>query len=245
MRSGLPRPRGDGPSSRVSMRASSLAPPPTRGWTAARARRTERGGGSPAHAGMDRGRLRWRRRTRRLPRPRGDGPVGGDTDRGWRTAPPPTRGWTRRRRRAMADLRGSPAHAGMDLPYRVHSHAHGGLPRPRGDGPSRSPTSCPARGAPPPTRGWTVGALVGGRPSVGSPAHAGMDPGRSCCWPRSPGLPRPRGDGPEHQCCPGRPPMAPPPTRGWTRGRHVVVVEDQGSPAHAGMDPVGCHHHPP
>ena len=50
--------------------------------------------------------------------------------------------------------------------------------------------------APPPTRGWTVVFVPRVRGLIGSPAHAGMDPGFCRIYAVCGGLPRPRGDGP-------------------------------------------------
>ena len=50
---GLPRTRGDGPLARDARRQRPQAPPHTRGWTQTMAYGHPRGGGSPAHAGMD------------------------------------------------------------------------------------------------------------------------------------------------------------------------------------------------
>ena len=117
--SGLPRTRGDGPSSAAWMTVAIRASPHTRGWTLPLAftgplPRT----GFPAHAGMDPGRLRRADRGRRLPRTRGDGPDA----------------TIRLRRLGRARL---PRTRGdgpvIELPAAV-SRGHG-LPRTRGDGP--------------------------------------------------------------------------------------------------------------
>ncbi len=55
-----------------------------------------------------------------------------------------------------------------------------GLPRPRGDGPGKPLGLYDGLGAPPPTRGWTARLPVVAGVEVGSPAHAGMDPGARC-----------------------------------------------------------------
>ena len=47
---GLPRPRGDGPTSERSARGAREAPPPTRGWTAVRKTRRSRRSGMPARS---------------------------------------------------------------------------------------------------------------------------------------------------------------------------------------------------
>ena len=194
--SGLPRARGDGPRhptvfSRVRLappptRGWTLdgevgwgrgewAPPPTRGWTLFAEDMPEPPPGSPAHAGMDPSAHTIRRTTRRLPRPRGDGP--------WRqllpmlkfAAPPPTRGWTRFEGCAAGARPGSPAHAGMD-PASVRLRcASRRLPRPRGDGPFYNSINVVYEEASPPTRGWTPPSPGAADGLAGSPVHAGMD----------------------------------------------------------------------
>ena len=83
-----------------------------------------------------------------------------------------------------------------------------------------------------------LSARSGQNVARGSPAHAGMDPGRGTA-PRSISrLPRPRGDGPELQHQETQYSQAPPPTRGWTVQRHGLCHGGGGSPAHAGMDPI-------
>ncbi len=174
----LPRPRGDGPSRRMFSRRSCPAPPPTRGWTRARCGTDQDRPGSPAHAGMDPLGPVSPRPEDRLPRPRGDGPHAIQSLLFARSAPPPTRGWTRHARSDRGSCRGSPAHAGMDPRRFAGRSACSGLPRPRGDGPVLFPHLRKGEGAPPPTRGWTPRASYSSSVIVGSPAHAGMDPGR-------------------------------------------------------------------
>ena len=235
-RARLPRPRGDGPPCGSGGSRSPRAPPPTRGWTPAMSISPSPDPGSPAHAGMDPARRRRRRPARRLPRPRGDGPAGDSAYTRPLRAPPPTRGWTAVSRVQRRVDRGSPAHAGMDPRRRAAPGTPARLPRPRGDGP-RSPrlTANPAL-APPPTRGWTLGAVPHARRLRGSPAHAGMDPRLCAATVPVRGLPRPRGDGPLAASCPVSVIEAPPPTRGWTVLQGPDEILRDGSPAHAGMD---------
>ena len=173
----------------------------------------------------------------RLPRPRGDGPCSPPRRRALPRAPPPTRGWTHRRRFHGGGERGSPAHAGMDPRSTSSSPTSGRLPRPRGDGPYLSAPGAGTSTAPPPTRGWTLRRCGGAGGLRGSPAHAGMDP-RSSFAARAPcRLPRPRGDGPVGSFSSSRRNRAPPPTRGWTHALRAIHRAAAGSPAHAGMDP--------
>ncbi len=91
--------------------------------------------------------------------------------------------------------------------------------------------------APPLTRGWTPKPCPIHAPRVGSPAHAGMDPVCAVVDMNGEGLPRSRGDGPGASPCSSCRRSAPPLTRGWTLMRGGQAVDEDGSPAHAGMDP--------
>ncbi len=78
---GLPRTRGDGPLALASNNMASAAPPHTRGWTRGAADIVDGDRGSPAHAGMDPTTGSTSRRSPRLPRTRGDGPIDPETSR--------------------------------------------------------------------------------------------------------------------------------------------------------------------
>ena len=192
----LPRPRGDGPDMPTFAAISRAAPPPTRGWTLDRARRTVPICGSPAHAGMDPRRPLGTTSQARLPRPRGDGP--NDQARAYAAdpAPPPTRGWTPALHPRPEPQRGCPAHAGMDPTASRATRSRSRVPRPRGDGPAKLALNPTSALAPPPTRGWTLRDQEHARPDSGSPAHAGMDPSNTGHCGISLRLPCPRGGGP-------------------------------------------------
>ena len=201
-RSRFPRPRGDGPSRRRARPVRTRVSPPTRGWTRRWIGVVVEPNGFPAHAGMDRRLGRLSPRSRRFPRPRGDGPSSRTSPELPSAVSPPTRGWTRHPTSTPPWRRGFPAHAGMDLRCRPGTRAPGGFPRPRGDGPSAvaivwssDQVSPPTRDGPgicsagiwsrwvsPPTRGWTHHLVTMVHHRTGFPAHAGMD--------RTPGLRR-------------------------------------------------------
>jgi len=91
---GLPRARGDGPSTLSAAGSLMRSPPRTRGWTshfpaAGKAARV-----SPAHAGMDLVFLKRNLMGICLPRARGDGPPDTHPVDGVSMSPPRTRGWT-------------------------------------------------------------------------------------------------------------------------------------------------------
>ncbi len=149
---GLPRSRGDGPIDDFVFSDVTVAPPLTRGWTHGRRRIVCDGRGSPAHAGMDPPHGLVLGDLVRLPRSRGDGPHkpaavdlcrrappdgpgGRPTAKPPPTAPPLTRGWTRRCRLGRGRGCGSPAHAGMDPILAALRAGEKRLPRSRGDGP--------------------------------------------------------------------------------------------------------------
>ena len=236
------------------------ASPHTRGWTPLVQRRRADDGGFPAHAGMDPTRTGRRRRSRRLPRTRGDGPpVLSTAARGYRASPhtrgwtvicsagyggvkasPHTRGWTLRTAQSCAGDDGFPAHAGMDPRCCPPRPAGTGLPRTRGDGPRSSISRRRATSASPHTRGWTGGQPLRAEGRRGFPAHAGMDPPRATRQTGAPRLPRTRGDGPAAADLDAALERASPHTRGWTRVDPRPRRPDVGFPAHAGMDPIAC-----
>ena len=172
---GLPRTRGDGPSRVIVVGDYGMASPHTRGWTLNQLRGGLAAPGFPAHAGMDRARLRAGRCSRRLPRTRGDGPCGHCAASTACRASPHTRGWTRGID-GRAVLRGGfPAHAGMD-PERPDSRLPPvRLPRTRGDGPWDPDAGRWLTWASPHTRGWTPADRHRPGGAGGFPAHAGMD----------------------------------------------------------------------
>ena len=110
----IPRSRGDGPPSAMSLFVVVADSPLTRGWTPQGRRDGRCHPGFPAHAGMDRGGVHTRRGGRRIPRSRGDGPTGLDGRHARLEDSPLTRGWTGVARAADAARIGFPAHAGMD-----------------------------------------------------------------------------------------------------------------------------------
>ncbi len=93
---GLPRTRGDGPSSRPRPMQLPRAPPHTRGWTRIKTHTGLTIAGSPAHAGMDLVGAEADLPPVRLPRTRGDGPLADQPEQRRDEAPPHTRGWTLR-----------------------------------------------------------------------------------------------------------------------------------------------------
>ena len=72
----------------------------------------------------------------------------------------------------------------------------------------------------------------------GFPAHAGMDPERDQGLHEQTRFPRTRGDGPGHRWPSAIRRSVSPHTRGWTVGPGKAAGDDEGFPAHAGMDPV-------
>jgi hypothetical protein len=181
---------------------------------------------------------------RGLPRTRGDGPLQPCPSRPYFEAPPHTRGWTRLKDLWQPIGNGSPAHAGMDPYIQGAEHVAHRLPRTRGDGPRSGQSLAAPFGAPPHTRGWTLPRLFQSKQSGGSPAHAGMDPIKARARDYLAGLPRTRGDGPFLTAVAASSGAAPPHTRGWTLPDDHGGASDNGSPAHAGMDPHPRHLRP-
>ena len=94
----FPRPRGDGPDVSAESADVVLVSPPTRGWTPRGAYpcRDVIRVVSPPNAGMDLRHAPTSWRSRRFPRPRGDGPDCWMDPKFLLTVSPPTRGWTHR-----------------------------------------------------------------------------------------------------------------------------------------------------
>ena len=114
------------------------------------------------------------------------------------------------------------------------------LPRMRGDGPTLFDREIEDIQAPPHARGWTG---ANGRiydPETGSPACAGMDPSGFSNDAAGSRLPRMRGDGPPYPALAVAREVAPPHARGWTPLHGCGRAVPRGSPACAGMDPLGA-----
>ena len=175
-RPGLPRTRGDGPFLRDDQHVLDAASPHTRGWTVPDDGRMSLCPGFPAHAGMDPRRSFVTLNRAGLPRTRGDGPDLFLIRVPLGVASPHTRGWTFLMRRKPPTVSGFPAHAGMDPAKPTGGTVTTGLPRTRGDGPSRPSLVAIRRTASPHTRGWTRHLRRDPDGWRGFPAHAGMDP---------------------------------------------------------------------
>ena len=175
--------------------------------------------------------------SKRLPRPRGDGPSPRSTAIRAVSVAPPTRGWSLGRTAFRAFHRGCPAHAGMVPIPAFRRGPTSRLPRPRGDGPYLQRVNESFMGVAPPTRGWSVrvDAALGG--VAGCPAHAGMVRCRCDIPAISSWLPRPRGDGPQVAARLDKLEQVAPPTRGWSRLDQAPRIDGVGCPAHAGMVP--------
>ena len=245
---GLPRTRGDGPTTTGALTATVEASPHTRGWTPPTTKPHPNRRGFPAHAGMDPAPGPSRRRPAWLPRTRGDGPgtcvstVHSDVP----MASPHTRGWTHGGLRHVNGVdRGLPRTRG-DGPVDVSQvraewhrwtspHTRGWtagspsgsdgatgknrLPRTRGDGPATTRACTHSPSASPHTRGWTPACDGAGAGLIGFPAHAGMDLSQAMTSSIRSRLPRTRGDGP--------------------RVAFANRIPGRASPrAHAGMDPL-------
>ena len=215
----FPRPRGDRPDTVQPLKRQTWLPPPTRGSTFVGFRSGFRIAASPAHAGIDPW-LRWRSLRRSgFPRPRGDRPAATSGLESAVSLPPPTRGSTCRISTLAADVRASPAHAGIDPCSTPRRLAGNGFPRPRGDRPFLDAVCQAAERLPPPTRGSTCDLPPLLPRTVASPAHAGIDPMPLMSPCSSPSFPRPRGDRPTAFFGLRNRVLLPPPTRGSTLAR--------------------------
>ena len=237
---GIPRTRGDGPITRARGSSPGWDSPHPRGWTGDASQSASRRPGFPAPAGMDPRTQRTRHGGHRIPRTRGDGPGGGGALGGSGMDSPHPRGWTRQALHPRPVRRGFPAPAGMDRSPRLASSVSSGIPRTRGDGPSRSSAASLLPSDSPHPRGWTLPADGGCGVQGGFPAPAGMDPsGRPARRPR-PRIPRTRGDGPSTCFSGGSLNADSPHPRGWTLGERLGRQLVEGFPAPAGMDPASA-----
>ena len=236
-RSGLPRTRGDRPHHPTVKPVALMAPPHTRGSTRPVTPPLPPPHGSPAHAGIDPWSRRARSRSRWLPRTRGDRPITRVAFASPPGAPPHTRGSTLRKIDDAARAEGSPAHAGIDPSTTPCPRQVCRLPRTRGDRPTVMRCVRVTSTAPPHTRGSTPRVDDPARDAEGSPAHAGIDPTRDAARPIGGRLPRTRGDRPSVSSVNTANGMAPPHTRGSTLTSGTPRPHDDGSPAHAGIDP--------
>ena len=233
----IPRARGDGPYFELPCRGPGGDSPRSRGWTPGTPSGARPDAGFPALAGMD-PRARARAPGRRgIPRARGDGPQARAPGRRARPDSPRSRGWTVGLGRLRQDVDGFPALAGMDPCLRLRPPRPAGIPRARGDGPSRTTWGGrPGRDSPR-SRGWTVSAAAAGHPPPGFPALAGMDRSSISLSPTTPRIPRARGDGPTPTGDRGRGAADSPRSRGWTLAAGARAHAARGFPALAGMDP--------
>src|SRR5262249_54465160 len=133
---------------------------------------------------------------RRLPRPRGDGPLIAALRLILWSTSPPERGWTQLTRPVHDWRPDFPARAGMDPMIPTRNQARGRLPRPRGDGPYSRFSLIFRIATSPPARGWTAQRQRLRAGSRDFPARAGMDPMPGNGSTMTLRLPRPRGDGP-------------------------------------------------
>ena len=202
--------------------------------------RDKRRTGFPAHAGMD---LRQVVRTGGddgFPRTRGDGPRVLVSRTPHVGVSPHTRGWTHVGQIGRWASDGFPAHAGMDPRLNTMQAELHGFPRTRGDGPAAQWLPVIDDMVSPHTRGWTRAIGRFGEKTGGFPAHAGMDPIPFRVLKTSCRFPRTRGDGPDVIYARIQGEMVSPHTRGWTLRAAALDKNNDGFPAHAGMDPLPC-----
>ena len=201
----------------MRVRRGGAASPRSRGWTLHPQPPPGGAQGFPALAGMDPALTAAMPSWHGLPRARGDGPRVWTLRHIWETASPRSRGWTRAPAGRAPDRWGFPALAGMDPPAPGCRTDRPGLPRARGDGPSRTAGSGRAGWASPRSRGWTWDCPATREVVGGFPALAGMDLNMATVKALAIRLPRARGDGPALSRRDGDPRMASPRSRGWTR----------------------------
>ena len=151
----VPRARGDGPAEHLGRVDTRGCSPRTRGWSQRRYCRGCLFAVFPAHAGMVPAARPGRSGSGGVPRARGDGPgCPARPERFWGCSPR-TRGWSQGHGRVLALGRVFPAHAGMVPGTCCRTDRCAGVPRARGDGPSRTSVRMVAIRCSPRTRGWS------------------------------------------------------------------------------------------
>ena len=135
--------------------------------------------------------------------------------------------------------RGSPAHAGIVPSPRDLRSPRRRFPRTRGDRPELGDDIQEIFLVPPHTRGSSRVGEVRQRHGEGSPAHAGIVPGRIPTGHARARFPRTRGDRPRAAIPRSTRQKVPPHTRGSSLVGLVRVHALYGSPAHAGIVPFG------
>ena len=233
---GLPRARGDRPSTKDANRARAASPPRTRGSTRGSAGLGDRCSVSPAHAGIDPALTAGKACGTCLPRARGDRPMGDTVIFRQVVSPPRTRGSTSRPPFDDRTPGVSPAHAGIDPGSTGRASLLLGLPRARGDRPLSPAIRSWRRESPPRTRGSTLSACSTPFLPAVSPAHAGIDLSFKSGKTLQIGLPRARGDRPHKRFCSSLNARSPPRTRGSTPFLTLLPANKPVSPAHAGID---------
>ncbi len=233
----LPRSRGGPPSAIRLAELVGMAPPFTRGSALAHRHGHDVGAGSPVHAGVRPGQAGPSRCFSRLPRSRGGPPISSTGAQTLTLAPPFTRGSARPVDLPDRHGSGSPVHAGVRPTASARPTRTTRLPRSRGGPPTGSLARRRASRAPPFTRGSALRQSVSQRCHVGSPVHAGVRLVRRFAVGSGARLPRSRGGPPDRVGVLMYDGEAPPFTRGSARVRRVVLVEERGSPVHAGVRP--------
>ncbi|KXS38167.1 MAG: hypothetical protein AWU55_1645 [Halomonadaceae bacterium T82-2] len=237
VRGGLPRTRGDRPSSGSGSGMRIRASPHPRGSTPSS--RWSRLGvrGFPAPAGIDPLEISRSAMPSGLPRTRGDRPPEPEAAAILAEASPHPRGSTLRRVAVLAADWGFPAPAGIDPRPPPSTPNSCRLPRTRGDRPRLVEIDQMDVMASPHPRGSTQAATRDARDRLGFPAPAGIDPPSRPGGFRRRGLPRTRGDRPTAHLARQDHGMASPHPRGSTPALRCSVCWRLGFPAPAGIDP--------
>src|ERR1035438_8328465 len=154
-RSGIPHPRGDGPSRRLFETTPFVYSPPAWGWSALRAIGQPSAPVFPTRVGMVRSPSSLSFGCWRIPHPRGDGPTLEWVWIGTTEYSPPAWGWSEDASVGLGDTEVFPTRVGMVRRPRRPPARRRRIPHPRGDGPECQTLPVDRAGYSPPAWGWS------------------------------------------------------------------------------------------
>ena len=155
-RSGIPHPRGDGPSAKCTSTDTVRYSPPAWGWSGESRSGLGVAAVFPTRVGMVRKVMRWPWGLSSIPHPRGDGPSVWLPSKPPSAYSPPAWGWSGHESKLQAYAEVFPTRVGMVRLPPVRPGHQLRIPHPRGDGPSMSKANKHPNTYSPPAWGWSA-----------------------------------------------------------------------------------------